>query len=56
MRTQPEPVTHKEITAAYRSADLKRHGIGLAKLLENPTLYRALLLTALARRKKMEAA
>lgn len=47
-----QTITAEEISAAYRASGLHRERIGLARALENPTIYRALRITALTRRKQ----
>ena len=50
---KPEP-TPQEITSQYERTGLRRYGIGLAGLLNNKTIRRALQLGALAARRKNE--
>lgn len=48
----PDDITADELSAAYRASDLHRERFGLARALETPSIYTALRITALARRKQ----
>lgn len=54
MATQTATPTREELAAQYRRANLRRHGIGLARLLANPAAYKTLCLGALAARRKQK--
>lgn len=51
---KPCEITAEDLHDAYVFCRLRRLGIGMAKVLETPSLYAALCNTAIARKKKRQ--
>ena len=52
----PSPVTHQDLTAAYKRGNFCRLKIGLQTALENPLFYRSLYCSAVAKKRSEIAA